>query len=89
MGKFLKVLMPWHRGAKKVSKHFVLDADPNWKQTDWDKEVFNPDWTLKPGWEVRVEGVKTRRGWEHVFYNKKLGKTYEDVDMLRRRLLLA
>lgn len=82
-------IIAWSRRAKKISKPFVLDVRPGTEQSDWDQKVFNPDWTLKPDWKVSVQGVKTRRGWEHEFRNKKTGEIYMDVDMLRYRQLWA
>jgi hypothetical protein len=86
-------IIAWKRGAKKVSNSksepFKLKVRPGTVQSDWDQEVFNSDWTLKPDWEVTVEVVLTRLGWEYQFRNKKTGGTYMDIDMLRHRQLWA
>jgi hypothetical protein len=62
-----------------------MDLPPGTLQSDIDQRVFNPDWTLRPGWKVVIEGVRTRRGWEYVFIHRKTRGSYEDVDMKRRR----
>jgi hypothetical protein len=73
-------------GAKqKCSQNFQMDLPPGTLQSDIDRKVFNPDWTLRPGWVVSFVGVDTKRGWEHEFTHKKTGGSYLDVDMTRRR----
>lgn len=68
-----------------VSQNFIMDLPPGTLQSDVDQMIFKPDWTLNPQWEVRVVGVKTKRGWEYVFRNKRTGEEYDDVDILRYR----
>lgn len=70
---------------QKCSQNFQMDLSPGTLQSDIDQRVFNPDWALRPGWKVVIEGVRTRRGWEYVFIHRKTGGSYEDVDMKRRR----
>ncbi|KAF4207309.1 hypothetical protein CNMCM8927_003583 [Aspergillus lentulus] len=70
---------------QKCSQNFQMDLPPGTLQSDVDQRIFNPDWTLRPGWRVVIEGVQTSRGWEYVFIHRKTGGSYEDVDMTRRR----
>ncbi|BAE61483.1 unnamed protein product [Aspergillus oryzae RIB40] len=68
-----------------VSQNFKMDLPPGTLQTDIDQMVFKSDWTLNPQWEVRLVGVKTKRGWEYVFRHRGTGKEYDEVDLLRYR----
>jgi hypothetical protein len=70
---------------QKCSQNFQMDLPPGTLQSDIDQKIFNPDWTLRPEWKVVIEGVRTRRGWEHVFIHRKSRGEYDDVDLIRRR----
>ncbi|KAJ5819486.1 hypothetical protein N7474_005077 [Penicillium riverlandense] len=78
MGMFTRVVMPWWGPAKKnrVRQQFFLKVSPGVPQSSKDKEIFNPDWSIKPEWDYEKEGNRL------VFIDKSnSGRRYTEDDL--------
>lgn len=62
---------------------------PDIPQSDSDQKMFNPDWTLKPGWEVSVEREPVDptfgSGWQYRFCRERTREVYWESDLRKRR----
>ena len=70
-------------GAKKQNKStFMLEVSPGMVQTDRDREVFDMEWKMRPGWKVTKLGKDHNLCYiDYLFKNKKKGRAYRRSDL--------